>query len=31
MNEKELKEKLLKMEEQLIEDWCDIHSFIWKN
>lgn len=31
MNEKELKEKLLKMEEQLIADYFDIHSFVWNN
>lgn len=30
MNEKELNEKLLKMEEQLKEDCLDIHDFIWK-
>ena len=30
MNEKELKERLLKMEEQLKEDCLDIHDFIWQ-
>lgn len=30
MNEKELKEKLLKMEEQLKEDCRDLHGFIWQ-
>lgn len=30
MNEKELKERLLKMEEQLKEDCLDIHEFIWQ-
>lgn len=30
MNEKELKEKLLKMEKQLKGDCLDIHDFIWE-
>lgn len=30
MNEKELKERLLKMEEQLKEDCLNIHEFIWQ-
>lgn len=30
MNKKELKERLLKMEERLKEDCLDIHDFIWQ-
>ena len=30
MNEKELQEKLLKMEEQLNEDRLDLYHFIWE-
>lgn len=31
MNEKELNERLLKIEEMLKVDCLDIHSFIWQN
>ena len=30
MNEKELEKRLLKMEEQIIADCFDIHTFIWQ-
>lgn len=30
MNEKELKKRLLKMEEQIKEDCLDIYDFIWQ-